>query len=200
MITFASGIVGDSTRLQASLLEMREGEIHTLLLDFLHIDQQQKGGGAPGINLASWRAEYPSSYRLPASMNLSLQFPLTHIVWSFIHPSVPHTPVAQYLSHVHIFCLSSPTLALFSHKWILPQPWDLLRCTSCNASSYLQSQAGVSAPSADRSPHSKVMSSLLTGFWLEHSLTWLWSELAAGSISEDKLPPPKLWQRTSKLK
>lgn len=88
LITFASGIAGGCARLQASHLEMREGEIHTSLLDFLDINQQQKGGGAPEINLASWRAEYLSGYRLSASMDLSLQFALTHIIWFFIHTSI----------------------------------------------------------------------------------------------------------------
>lgn len=124
LITFAAGIVGGCVRLQASLLEMREGEIHTLLLDFLDIDQQQKSGGAPRINLVSWRAEYPSGYGLSAS-TISLFSSVCsyqHYLVFYLHPSLPPTPVSQHLSHVHLFCLSSPTLVLFSHKWILPQP------------------------------------------------------------------------------
>lgn len=175
---------------------MREGEIHTLLLDFLDIDLQQEGGDAPGISQASWRAEDPSGYRLSVSV-LSLftslySYPY-HLVF-YLHPSPPRIPASHHLSHMHLFCLSSPTLALFSHKQVLPQQCHLLRCTSFQAPSHLQSQAGVPAPSAGRSSHTRVMGSLLPGLALAYNHTWLWSKLAADSTSDDTLPSTKLWQ------
>lgn len=136
----------------------------------------------------------PSGYRLSVSM-LSLFISLCsypcYLVF-YLHPSPPRIPVSHPLSLMCFFCLSRPTLAFFSHKRVLPQQCHLLRHTSFQASSHLQSQAGATAPSAGGNPHTKVMGSLLLGLTLEHSHTWLRSKLAAGSTSEDKLPSPKL--------
>lgn len=60
----------------------------------------------------------------------------------YLHPSPPCTPASHPLSHMHFFCLSSPTLALFSHEQVLRQQHHLLRCTPFQAPSHLQSQAG----------------------------------------------------------
>ena len=175
---------------------MREGEIHTLLLDFLNIDWQQKGGDAPGISLTSWRVEDPSGYRPPVSM-LSLFISLCsypYYLVFYLHPSPPRIPASHRLSRMHLFCLSSPTLALFSHEQVLPQQCHLLRCTSFQAPSHLQFQVGAPAPSAGGSPRSRVMGSLLPRLALAHSHAWLWSNLATGSTLEDKMPSPNPWQ------
>lgn len=175
---------------------MREGEIHTLLLGFLDIDWQLQGAGAPGISLPSWRAEDLSGYRPSVSM-LSFFSRLGSYPYYFffcLHSSPPCILASHPLSLTCFFCLSSPTLSFFFLEWVFSQQSHLLRCSSFQAPSHLQPQAGAPAHSSGRSPHTTVMGSLLRGLALVHSRTWLRSELAIGRASEDKLPSPKLWR------
>lgn len=131
--------------------------------------------------------------RLSPHSLFSLPFALTHIIRSFISIHLHDTPPASHcLPHMHLFCLSGPTPAHFSHERVLPQEFHLLRCTPLQAPSHLQSQAGAPTLLAGGSPYTRVMGSLFPGLALAHRHTWLRNKLAAGSASADKLPSPKL--------
>lgn len=100
LIIFASRTVGGCAKLQASHLEMREGEIHTLLLDFLDIDQQQKGWRCswdqPGF-LEGRRVQWLQTVCLH-DLSLLCSYPHNLVFYPSISTTYPSVPI---LTHVH---------------------------------------------------------------------------------------------------
>lgn len=127
------------------------------------------------------------SFRFP--LLLPILFCLLSPSISTMHPCIP--PFIPYALFLPLQSYFSPLFPRTGPPSATPPPQMHPLLGSFPPSI---SGGGGPAPSAGGSPHTSVMGSLLPGLALAHSHTWLWSKLAAGSASEEKLPSPKLWQ------